>query len=123
MSEKWVHIMAEKPVNIFTFLNQIYYKKYDCDYDPKAASIYMLALWLSHDSKLIEMVNSINESIFRLPPKAIYDYFFNKVPKGKRYIKWIKKDKEDIKKDKVIKELMQEKDISKREAMIYIKMI
>lgn len=123
MYEKWVYMMADKTVNIFTYLNQIYYKKYTHDYDHKIAGIYLLSLWLSHDSKLIDMVNDINSSIFRLPQKTIYDYYFHKVPKGKRYIKWIKKDKEDIKKDKVIKELMEEKQISKKEAMLYKGMV
>ena len=106
-------------VNIFTYLNQLYYKTNTNKYDPKIASIFNISLWLSHDSRLIGMVNKINELIFTLPPQAVYDYYYHLIPKGKRYIKWVKKDKEDIKKDKILKELMTEVDISKREAMLY----
>ena len=111
--------MADKPVNIFTYLNQIYYKRNTHAYNHKLASSHLLSLGLSHDPTLIEIVNRVNESIFRLSPQAVYDYYFHKVPKGKRYIKWVKKDKAVSEKDGAIKDLMTNNDISKKEAMIY----
>jgi hypothetical protein len=40
------------------------------------------------------LVNDINPYIFGLKDDLIYKYFYHKIPKGKRYIKWVKKDKQ-----------------------------
>lgn len=90
--------MAEK--TIFDFLTNLYLKQ-GLKYNKKLASSYLISLWLSHDKSLIEMVNEINTYQFLLSDELIYKYYYYKVPKGKRYIKWIKKDEV---KDKKVKE-------------------
>ncbi len=93
--------MAER--TIFDYLNAINYKK-EIPYDKKIANSYMLSMWLSHDVTLIDIVNDINRFQFSLPDELIYKYYYSKIPMGKRYLKWTKKEETDKKmKDKVDK--------------------
>lgn len=112
-----------RKITIFDFLNQIYYKNKKYKYEKKLAPSYMLTLWLSHDNNLINIVHKICFLQFELPDNIIYDYYFDKVPKGRRYIKWIKKTKEEKKKIKDIKKLQQLYGISKRESKIILDLI
>lgn len=117
--------MANNKINIFTFLNQIFYKNAKVPYDKKVASAYILALWLSHDPELVHIVNRINPYIFSLKDDQIYKYFFYNVPKKRRFIKWIKKDSK--KESKEVKEemehLRERLGISKVEASKYRKLV
>lgn len=117
--------MSEKGVNIFTFLNQIFYKTAKHKYDKKVANAYILSLWLSHDPELLQIISEINPYIFSLNDEQIYNYFFHKIPKKKRYIKWIKK--KEKKEDKSIKERLEnlklKHDISKIEAEKFRKLL
>lgn len=117
--------MAEKKANIFTFLNQIFYKTAKEPYDKKVASAYILALWLSHDPDLVHIVNRINPYIFSLKDGQIYSYFFHNVPKKRRFIKWIKKDssKESKKVKEELENLRERLGISKLEASKYRKLL
>lgn len=117
--------MAEKKVNIFTFLNQIFYKTAKEPYDKKVASAYILALWLSHDPELVHIVNRINPYIFSLKDDQIYTYFFHNIPKKRRFIKWIKKDssKENKKMKEELENLRERLGISKIEASKYRKLL
>lgn len=102
--------MAEK--TIFDYLNNIY-NKGNLGYDKKVAPAYLISMWLSHDKGLVDIVSTMNEYQFFLPDNLIYEYYYHKVPQGKRYIKWIKKNevdkKEKEKYDAVRKELMLSK--------------
>lgn len=104
----------EKKINIFDYLNSIFYKN-DIEYDKKIAPAYMLNMWLSHDNKLLNTCNDINEYMFLLPDNLIYEYFYNSVPSGKRWIRWVKK--ENIKLE--TEELREQFNISKKEAQLY----
>ena len=84
-------------VTIFDFINQIFYKTSKYKYDKKISPSYMLSMWLAHDSQLIDIVNEINQYQFSLPDEIIYQYYFDKVPKGRRFLKWTKKKEEDKK--------------------------
>jgi len=109
-----------KKINLFTFLNAIYYKN-RIEYDKKLASAYMLSHWLAHDKELIELVNKIIPLQFRLKDDIIYKYYFSKVPRKKRFIRWDKKRETTDKNKKKIEELMEQHGISKREAKLYIR--
>jgi len=112
-----------KEVTIFDYLNQIFYKKDKYVYDKKSAPAYMLSMWLSHDSNLIDIVNKLNSLQFSLKDDIIYKYYMSKVPKGKRFLKWSKKTPKDKKFDKdVANEMDNNKHLSKREAMMVTKM-
>ena len=102
--------------NIFNFLNQIYYKGTKLKYDKKVAGSYMLSLWLSHDRKLISIVNEINHYQFLYPDEMIYKYYFDRVPKGKRNIRWTKKNAVDKKLKKKIEAIKEEYNVSTNEA-------
>jgi hypothetical protein len=97
----------EKEVNLFTFLNQIQNKRRTVPYDKKIANAYMLSQWLSHDKALLGKVNKINQYQFLLPDEVIYEYYMDSIPAGKRYIKWVKKRKEDDKLKQRIEKLQE----------------
>lgn len=97
----------QQEVNLFTFLNQIQSKRRSVPYDKKIANGYILSQWLSHDKELLKKVNAINKYQFILPDEVIYEYYMSAVPAGRRYIKWIKKRKEDEKMEKRIKKLQE----------------
>ncbi len=73
-------------------------------------------MWLSHDPELIDIVNKLNPLQFLLKDDIIYQYYFEKVPKGRRFIRWTKKEKETKKRRKEIEELAKELNVSKIEA-------
>ena len=106
--------------NFFDYMNQLFYKNRKYPYDKKIASAYLLSMWLSHDPGLIGIVHKINRLQFYVPDDIIYEYYFNRVPKGRRYIKWSKKTPEEKARKKFIDEVVKETKLSKREAsMIY----
>jgi len=110
-------VKERKPNDLFGTINSVCMKT-PIEYDKKEASAYMLLLWLSHDRDLMLWVNIINPVLFTLSSfsdKLVYKYFFNKLPKKNRYIKWIPKDVNE-KRDKEIKELCDKYGISKSEA-------
>lgn len=107
--------MAEERT-IFDYMNSIFYKKRIKDFNPRECNPYLLLMWLSHDDGLIGMVNDMNDVLWMTPQDKVYDYFYQKVPRGKRFIKWTKKDKETKEKEKLRKELMDNLRISKKEA-------
>jgi hypothetical protein len=96
-----------KKDTLFTFLNQIQNKRRTVPYDKKIANAYMISMWLSHDKSLINRVNDINKYQFILPDEIIYEYYMSAVPQGKRYLKWVKKRKEDTQMKKRIKKIQE----------------
>lgn len=98
---------SKDKVDLFTFLQQIQNKRRTVPYDKKVAPAFMLSQWLSHDKDLIARVNKINQFQFLLPDEVIYNYYMSVIPSGKRYIKWIKKRKEDDKLKKRIEKLQE----------------
>jgi hypothetical protein len=110
----------KKGPTLFDFLNQINYKKEKYNYDKKAAPAYMLSLWLSHDKYLINIVDKIVRLQFTLPDDIIYNYYMSEIPKGRRFIKWIKKDPEDKKRKKKIEAIVEGTNLSKREAKMLL---
>jgi hypothetical protein len=109
-----------KERTLFDILNSIFLKT-GMDYEKRIASSYIISLWLSHDRELVEMVNDINHLQFNLDDEMIYKYYYYKVPKGKRFIRWPKKTEKDKKREEEINELCIEHDISKKEAEKYVR--
>lgn len=104
--------MKEK--TIFDYLNSIYYKK-PIVYDKKICNAYLLSLWLSHDKSLIDICNEINRFQFFLPDDLIYKYYYEKVPMGRRYIKWVKKEESQKNKKEKNDDLRKDMMLSKKE--------
>ena len=107
--------MANTP---FDFINSILDKK-KLLFD-KNCSSYVLTLHFSQHEKTISYAQEINKNLFTLPPEAVYNYLYDKIPKGKLWIKWPKKQKEI---QKSLKSLMDEYNISEDEAKHFIKLI
>lgn len=106
--------MAKKK-SIFDFINAIT-NKTPIEYDKKIASGYMIAMWLSHDRQLVFDVNEINEVLFTMKDEAVFRYFYDKIPKKKRFIKWVKKEKVSEEDKKEIEQLMEKYELSEMEA-------
>lgn len=77
-------------LTIFDYLNNLFYKK-GLEYNKKIAPAYLITLFLSYDKQLLPLVDKVNKLLFTLPDELIYQYFYDKVPKGKRFIKFPKK--------------------------------
>ena len=107
--------MNKPEINIFSYLNNIFYKQ-DLEYDKKIAPSYMVSMWLSHDSNLLKIINRINKFHFLLKDDIIYKYYYDVVAKGKRYLKWVKKDEKEEKIAKKVNSFREETGISKKEA-------
>jgi hypothetical protein len=106
-------------ITIFTYLNNIFYKQ-GLAYDKKVAPAYLLSLWLSHDPSLIHIVNKINELHFNISDELIYTYYYEKIPKGKRFIQWVKKDEKDKKIKEKVTAFQDVTGLSKKEASNYL---
>jgi len=102
--------------NLFTFLKQIQQKTKKYKYDKKLAPAFMLTHYLAHDHSLIHIVNKINHLQFSLPDEIIYNYYYDKVPKNSRFIKWTKKTPADKKRDRIIDALKLKYTVSTNEA-------
>lgn len=105
-----------KEKTLFDVLNAINNKTH-IKYHKKIVSAYMIAMWLSHEQELLPIVNEINEILFRLDDEAIFRYFYDKIPKKRRFIKWTKKEKLKEKDEQMVDEIMKKFDASKEEAI------
>jgi hypothetical protein len=88
--------VANNSNDFFSLLNNLFYKQ-NKEYDKKIFPAYMCSLWLSHDESLLDIIDDINELHFLLDDKVIYQYYYDMVPKGRRFLKWVKKEKPDEK--------------------------
>lgn len=115
--------MSENNKNrFFEFLNNIFYKR-KAEYSKKDCPAYLLSMWLAHDPDLIGIVNKINPLQFNLKDDIIYEYYFDKVPKGRRFIRWTKKEKEPKETAKLLEEIKEEFQCSKNEAKKILSMM
>lgn len=100
--------MAEIP--LFDCLNAINLKNRKYVYNKKDCSAYMLLMWFSHDKSCMPLVDKINTHLFSMSDETVYKILFMGIPKGKRYIKWDKgdKDKKLLKKEEKLITLLKE---------------
>ena len=103
----------EKKVTLFDFIKQIFYKTTKYPYDKRICPAFLLTMWLSHEKDLVGLTQDMNIRHW-LDDKDVYNYYFEKVPKGNRWIKWTKKKETYLKEE--IEELMIEYNVSKNEA-------
>ena len=83
--------------SIFDYMNSIFLKSGNIYSKQDKVSVYLLSMYLSHDRQLLPIVEKINRYQFQLDDHMIYQYYYDRVPKGKRFIKWVKKDEKDKK--------------------------
>lgn len=108
-------IPEEKKVTLFDFIKQIFYKTTKYPYDKRIAPAFLLTMWLSHEKDLVSLTQDMNTRHW-LDDKDVYNYYFEKVPKGNRWIKWPKKNETYLKEQEEIEKLMIEYNVSKNEA-------
>jgi hypothetical protein len=112
--------MKDKKDNpFFDTLDSIYFKNGE-SFNEKKTPIYVISLWLSYDRELLGIVDMINPYHYLLQPETIYKYYYDKIPKGKRFIKWAKKTEQDKKREKLIEDISEEYGISKLEAAKFV---
>lgn len=100
--------------NLFTYIEQCRTKSKEHPYDSKVCPPYLLTLGLSNCNSDLKVVNALNHFLFTLPAEVIYNYYIAAIPKGKKFVKWPKKEKKE--KSKEVEELMEKYSISKLEA-------
>lgn len=109
----------DEGTSIFVYLDNIFLKRLTPEYDEKIAPGYYTSVMLSHDTQLLGIVNRVNLSykIYNIPGEMVYKYFWHKVPKGRRFIKWVKKTKASKEDDALIEQIKLEQNCSKKEAL------
>lgn len=113
--------MATQPARtIFNYIDNLTLKL-NLPYDKKIAPAYLISLWISHCDDYVDIANEINKFQFSLSDELIYRYYYEKIPKRKRFIRWIKKDvTEATKKEKEAEEKLRETfQLSKKEMLNY----
>lgn len=99
--------MKKQKLNLFGIIGNILKKTGDKTLDPyfnESFNLYMIARYISMKPALIEYANFINKYNGILNKKEIYKYLYKNIPKQKNsYIKYIKKEKNDGKKNRVSK--------------------
>lgn len=108
----------EEKQTIFDFLNSINDKK-RIEINSKDFSPYMISLWLSHAQDCVDVVNKFNPYIFNTPSNAAYEYYFDKISKKKRFIKYTKKVKTEESKE--LNSFKDSKNLSSKEAELFNK--
>jgi hypothetical protein len=109
----------KKPNDLFATLANITQKKpLPGGYSKKEANAYILMLWLSQANGLLPVINQVNQYTFKLPDELVYKSLYHLVPKGFRNFSWTKGRKLTEQEKLDIKELVDEYNISEREARI-----
>jgi len=106
---------------LFDFIKQLLSKSRTHPYDKKIAPAYMLSMWLSHKKEFTKICNDINKYQFLLPDDRIYEYYMKRIPKGTKYVKWVKKRKaDDLMKKRIEKLQLHYPNLSTRECKMII---
>ena len=116
-----------KPKGLFDHINQITSNQTN-DYwntltesDKKTWSNYMINRFLSMKMDWTDFVNEIQK--LKLAPRQLYLVYSNVLPKGKQYLKYIKKKKGPIYNTQVIQKVSEYFEISQSESEDYLKLL
>jgi hypothetical protein len=114
--------------NLFSYMNMILNKvrPEGKSVDRKVCNPYMLSMYFSHEKDLIDIVQGINKIQFTLPDggeQIVFEYYFSRIPRGRRFIKWTKKDKVAKERENLIAEIQEEYEVSKLEADRILKVL
>ena len=115
----------KKPKTIFDHLAGITHKKTKwedlTEADQKSFNPYLINRWLSMSPQLIEIVDMFQHyTIGPLTREHVYKLYYDILPKGKFFSKYIKGKKSDKYNNDLVKFVAEHVQISKREAMEYI---
>lgn len=115
----------KKPKTIFDHLAGITFKKTKwedlSELDQKSFSPYLINRWLSMSPQLIEIVDMFQHyTIGPLSKEHVYKLYYEILPKGKFFTKYIKGKKSNKYNTDLVKFIANHMQISKRESMEYI---
>ena len=91
------------------------------DEDKKSWSNYMTHRFLSMKMEWVELVNELQR--YNLKPKELYKLYINVLPKGKHWLKYIKRRNQMEYPNWLINIVTNHEEISKKEAVEYIDML
>ena len=89
--------------------------------EKKQWSNYMINRFLSMKMEWTDFVNEIQK--LKLAPHQLYFVYSNVLPKGKQYLKYIKKKKQTIYNTQVIQKVSEYFEISKSESEDYLNLL
>ena len=119
--------MDLKPKGLFDHINHITsnqtkdYWNTLTESDKKTWSNYMINRFLSMKMEWTDFVNEIQK--LKLAPRQLYLVYSNVLPKGKQYLKYIKKKKQTIYNTQVIQKVSEYFEISKSESEDYLNLL
>ena len=116
-----------KPKGLFDHINHITsnqtkdYWNTLTESDKKTWSNYMINRFLSMKMEWTDFVNEIQK--LKLAPHQLYLVYSNVLPKGKQYLKYIKKKKQTIYNTQVIQKISEYFEISQSESEDYLNLL
>ena len=118
----------KKPKTIFDHLAGITFKKTKwedlTEADQKSFSPYLINRWLSMSPQLIEIVDMFQHyTIGSLTKEHVYKLYFDVLPKGKFFSKYIKGKKSDKYNTELVSFIAKHYQIAKNEAEEYITLL
>ena len=118
----------KKPKTIFDHLAGITFKKTKwedlTEADKKSFSPYLINRWLSMSPQLIEIVDMFQHyTIGPLTKEHVYKLYFDVLPKGKFFSKYIKGKKSDKYNTELVSFIAKHYQIAKNEAEEYISLL
>jgi hypothetical protein len=118
----------KKPKTIFDHLAGITFKKTKwedlTESDQKSFSPYLINRWLSMSPQLIEIVDMFQHyTIGPLSKEHVYKLYYDILPKGKFFTKYIKGKKSDKYNKELISFLAKHYQVSKSESEEYISLL
>ena len=115
-------------MTIIDWINQVLVHKKPWDSfsesDQKTFNTFIINRWLSMDEEFIEVVNYFQKySIGTLEPREVYKWYVDFLPKGKRFNKYIKGNKNRKYDDELVDTIINHFECSKLHAQEYLEMI
>ena len=117
----------KKKSSLFDHINQVTsvqnpnYWDVISDEDKKSWSNYMVNRFLSMKPEWLDLVNELQK--YNLKPKELYKLYTNVLPKGKQWLKYIKRRNQMDYPNWLINIVTNHEEISKKEAIEYIDML
>lgn len=104
----------------FTYVDQIFNKTKVVPYDKKVASAFFLCLHFSFFKDLVKVVDKILPYLYSVGDEAVYEFLWHEIPKGKRFLRWPKKKKEEALDEGIDKLREKHLRLSRREARMLV---
>ena len=114
-------------MKLFDWLNQItlYKKEWDSftEEEQKTFNNYMITRFLSMNKDWIEIINMLQQYTIGMESKDVYNLYVNMIPKGKKFLRYIKGKKDKKYNKELINILCNYFECSKLEVMQYMDLL